>query len=66
MNHVIAQGAPGSLIRKFQDHPELGVELLEIARGVARMLGNTPGLTTQEKRFLDDAREAIAKAEGAE
>lgn len=28
MNHIIAQGAPDSLIRKFQDHPELGVDLL--------------------------------------
>lgn len=32
MNHVIAQGAPNSLIRHFQDHPQHAVDLFEAAR----------------------------------
>lgn len=32
MNTIPAQGAPGSLIRKFQEEPVLGVELLECCR----------------------------------
>lgn len=28
LQHIIAQGAPGSLLRRFQDEPQLGVDLL--------------------------------------
>jgi len=34
MNHVIAQGSPNSLIRRFQDNPHLGVDLLEILKRI--------------------------------
>ncbi len=40
MNHVIAQGAPNSLIRRFQEQPQLGVELLEVAKRVLAHVEN--------------------------
>ena len=38
MNTIPAQGAPGSLIRKFQENPELGIELL---RSLELLYANT-------------------------
>lgn len=43
MNHVIAQGAPNSLIRHFQDHPQHAVELFEAARVALTVLTLTDG-----------------------
>lgn len=58
MNSIPAIGAPGSLIRKFQEQPELGVELLKASKDVIENLGYSAGWSTKK------LYELIKKVEG--
>ena len=53
MNHVIAQGAPGSLIRYFQENPHQAVDLLRLSKDV--VFGNN-GIVTENAGKLELCR----------
>lgn len=61
MNTVTAQGAPNSLIRRFQEQPQLGVDLLEACKKLVAHHGESYTCVT-----CREASEMIAKAEAKE
>src|SRR5207245_4948147 len=61
--HVIAQGAPGSLLRRFQDEPQLGVALLAALQDAVHDSQEKIEAMTQDTQGAYTAEDIEAKRE---
>lgn len=57
MNHVIAQGAPNSLIRFFQENPQEGVDLLNKLDHISNRL-SFKSLTSIEIELINEVADS--------
>lgn len=59
MNYVIAQGSEGSLIRRFQDRPQLGVNLLDACEAALSFMSGGECTPKVERELREKLRQAI-------